>query len=591
MVEDVGFPVQEDNFPRPDLNRFPSEFSQSSQTYSVEEVKQVYFGSSDVNDVGCYSIVSENNVSKTLIRDMIAFWDSNADGRFDSAEKQLFTYQVTVFISTENSYLQKAWQACEPKDGEACLFLEDNSTDFFSDRSTYVKLGSLFTDELKKSQIAEIEGKQNAAYSIFDYSANEIKELINTGKIENPTRNTMYTIYKFFNLQTVLLAPVFTGLGDVLLLITEKIRYIKFDESSWNPDAKIQNEKGEWVANTDFSPILLPFKKEVLEEMASAAETYSAKAIALLEKQLEKQKKESDKAFAKLSKIKSSVDFTGLDAFIGFMKTCASIHQFFVEKIIELAADIIPVLSQVGLKWINIVNAFYCGLWNSLIEAVLGFVDFIAYIFKAAGMVGDAVATIEEWAPQALEFIDETIQSFTSIDFKGIISGVFDELVIQLKSINLSGLVAEVNLEQVAYFIGGIIGFAVQVIASIYYSGGIEGVVAAFQNLGKMGKNFITYIKSIVEKLVGISTGFSLEGMVKVLQTILETLKGGVQKIRELIVSLIEGIKRGFKTVEEFAKAIMEYLKISYQEFQEVESLGMKFTALYDDLVTMCLNV
>ena len=394
-------------------------------------------------------------------------------------------------------------------------------------------------------------------------------------------------VFQLLNWQTILLAPLYTGLGDLLLTITKGIRVISIKNTSWDPEAKVKDDDGNESANKDFYPLLLPFSKVILEELAEMGEAGVKKVTAELKKQLKLQEAITKQNIQKISDI-GSYATSSMDGFVAFLEKCAQINSILIEKLISMVEQVVPLFATIGLKWINVVNAFYCGLWNSLLEAILGIVDLVGYLFKGLGALGNAVGNAQSLIPPALEVLDEFIQNFSQIDFSGIASSVFSELVNQLSSIDISGWASSLSLEKVAYFLGGLAGFIVQVLASIFYSGGAQGVYAALTQFGAMGKTFVDFIVKAVEKAIGVAAGLSVEGITKLISLIMETLKKGAAKVADLIKYIFEALKRGFKSVDEFIRDVMTKFKLSYGEVLEAESLGMKFTGMYDEFCSLC---
>lgn len=583
------FPYQKTFSSGFDRYRTTSAFTESMFLLNAEDSKDAFFSSANITETGGIEIVAENDVSPSLIQEMTAFWDSNANGILDNGETVLFTYVVKVFVSKDDSYLKQAFEKCSPEADDVCFFLEDNSTDLFSGRSAYIKIGENFRSNLEKIRIiSEIELKFKDKYEPFDFTGYDIAELIKTGKISNPSTSMLIGVFQLLNWQSILLAPLYTGLGDLLLTITKGIRdAISIKNTSWDPEAKVKDEAGNESENTEFYPLLLPFGKEILEKLAEKGKDGVKKVTAELKKQLKLQEAITKQNIKKISDI-GKYATSGMDGFVAFLEKCAEINSILIEKLISMIEQIVPLFASIGLKWINVVNAFYCGLWNSLIEAILGIVDLVGYLFKGLGALGDAVGNAQSLIPTALEVLDEFIQNFSQIDFSGIASSVFSELVNQLSSINISGWASSLSLEKVTYFLGGLAGFIVQALASIFYSGGVQGVYAALNQFGTMGKTFVDFIVKAVEKAIGVAAGLSVEGITKLISLIMETLKKGAAKVADLIKYIFEALKRGFKSVDEFIRDIMTKFKISYAEVSEAESLGLKFTGMYDEFCSLC---
>ncbi len=593
FASECAFPCE------PGLYRTTSGLADGPLSCDGRGAENLYFPSADKQVSGSTKVISENNVSQQLVRDMIAFLDGNGNGLKEETEKELFTYRVLLFVSKDDSYLQQAYAKTEPAADEVCIFLEDNSTDLFSGKTSYIKIGSLFRDNLKKQkEIGYIEQKFAEKYQVYsnadgeefalDFTGEEIQELITTGKITNTSSVFFIGLLQFLNIQSMVMAPLYELLGDFILGVTEKLRYyFKFSETSWDPDAPVTDEEGNQQPNDSFQPALLPFSIRTLKTWAAQGEGAVKKVTDGLRKGLEEEKARFD------GKMQQVIDsqlskYPGADGAIAFVQQCAELELALFEKMISACENAVPFFVSFGERYIYILNAYFCGLWNSLLEAVLGIVDLVGYLFKAMGMIGNAMKNAQTLIPQALEMIDEMIQTLSTVDFSSIFSEAVDEIIAQLKKLDLSAWASEISLEKVAYFLGGLTGFVLQVLISIYWSGGLDGIRAAVEKIGSIGKGVVDFIKSSVEKLIGIAAGLSIEGLVKVVQQIIQALKSGAKAVVEFIRAIFEALKRGFRTLEELFVVIKEMLKLTSEDEQAMKELGLQFTSLIGKTCTLC---
>ncbi len=594
-----AFPSQNFFSSEMDLYRTTSPFTESPFKMCMADTEDAFFSSAHTRQSGGTKIVAENNVSPSLVQEMIAFLDKNGNGIREVDENILFTYIVTIVVSKDSSYLKAAFDKTIPKHDEVCIFLEDNSTDFFSSRTTYILIGSDFQSELRKQQIGSIEQKFSEKYQVYfsengnsyplDYTGDEMQELITTGKLQTVSSKLLFGLLLVGNIQAIVMAPVYTALGSVILAGTKAIRdVIKFKEQHWDPEARIKDEAtGEEKVNSDFQPILFPFSTKEIERLGEMGSDAIEKVTRRIKAQLKKEKEKLDTQLQQLGEL-GAFQYAGAEQIVSFLKKCAAVSSQLQDKLLGICEEIIPIFASLGIRWIYIVNAYFCGLWNSLLEAILGMVDLVGYLFSALGAAGEAIGEAKTLIPAALEMIDETIQKMSTINFSEIFSAALTEIVSQLSKIDLSAWVSSVSLEKVAYFIGGLTGFAVEILVGIFWSGGLDGVRAAVTKLGRIGEGFIDFIVAIVQKAAGASAGLSMVGLIKIGQLIMEALQKGADAVVAFIRYVFDALKRGFRTIEQMISEIKQIFKFTDADDQLIKDLGLTFTSLTQDTCTLC---
>ncbi|HYF30361.1 MAG TPA: hypothetical protein VD993_04525 [Chitinophagaceae bacterium] len=574
--------------------RMTSEFAESPFQTSAGETQECFFGSADTYTVNGVEIIAENNVSPTIIDEISSYQQSNVSLLYDMGESPVSPYAVKVFVSKDNSYLQQAFEKTEPLPHEVCLFLEDNSTDIFSDGAAYAKVGEQFRDDLAmRRQIAETEGGNITQFTFLNdnneddlninFTEEQLKELIETGEITNLTRQAFISIFQVVNFGTLILTPIYQLLGDGIIWMTEGIRYyIKFQDYHWDPAAE-QPEGGA------FEPILCPFANELM-----AAEGFIGEAVADtiadgLVAAFREWKAEFESNWALYSTISGAYP---VPAHITDFLARAEENILYLADKIEMSVNtMVKVFIYIGENCINAFNAFYCGLWNSLVEAVLGIVDLVGYIFKGLAMAGDAVNNAQTLVPQALEMLDELWQALMRTELIDVINAAIDAVLKQLSNINIMTMVNAISVERTAYFLGGFIGFIVEIAAGMVYSGGlasINTVVQKIANFGKIGSEVLTFIQSAVGRTFGAASAFSLEYIMAIARKIIELLRMGKDEVVKFIDDVFEVMRRAAQLTDEVIDEIMKKFDITPTDKQLIDELGLVFTNYAEETCSIC---
>lgn len=561
-----------------------------------------FFSGAEISEMGNFTVVKENDVSYALIQELISYNDENGNGQLDPDEEVTERFNLIIFVSKDASYLQKARDNYYSDDMDLCLFIEDNSTDSVSGRFGEFSRGDVREDgyhifagavvrgileEWLKKGVREFRQLQRELGFHLHISRRQLKTLIETGELEQANPSMIRTIFGLVNKVNLFAGGIYDAIGDVVLEATKMIRdYIKFDDFRWDPDAKVKNEAGEEVENPNFTPFLIPFGHEIIDELAEIGTEGTDTVIAKLRKRLLEEKQDIRGRLNGFHRVRG-VRLVLRKDLKDFMEKCADYIFDLLDRVLDTCGEIVPFIASMGKKWLNMVNAFYCGLWNAMVEAILGLVDLVGYLFKGMAFVYNTSGNIGEILPQALELIDETYQAIVNADYRSIFSETMSAIVAGLKGIDLSGFGASITLEKISYYVGAFVGFVIEILVGMG-SGGITSLKAAFTKMGKFTEDLFSFIVRMASGVVRESVEISLEGLMALARKIIELIKAGGAKIAELINSIFAAIRRGFRTLEEFIAEIMRMFKLTRAQIDEAGRLGMDFTGLYDEFCTLC---
>ncbi len=581
-----------------DLYRTTSPLIESPFPSTARDTQENFFASADSKRIAGMDFIAENNVPPQLVRDMIAFVDRNANQILDPEERILFRYTVKVFISRDDSYLKQVFNKTEPSHDEVCIFLEDNSTDFFSNKKAYIKIGSDFRNDLfKRKTIAAIEAKhlrhldfipqQKESHHTLDFMAEEISKLIRTGQLVNQTQAFLLGFLEVLSISNILLAPFCSAVGKGMLFLTKTARqYIKFKDQHWDPNAV--NSQTSEEENQSFRPFFFGAIIDEVRGISAFNEQLVEKYSAIIKKGLVRQR-------AQFYQQINAISVSGL---AGGYRIPAGITKFLTESfnMVDVIVDALIVRSELmltqfinlGERWLNAVNAFYCGLWNGLTEVVLGLVDLVGYFFVVLGAAGDFSAHAKTYVPEALELLDETIQTILSADIPGILAVMMDAIGEALSHFNLWALTDSITLERVAYFTGGLAGFIVEILIGNFWSGGLKTVRAAATNFGKLGDEVYEFLIKGMQSSLATAFRFNIPDMMALVRKILALLRQGKEAVRSLIRSVFNVMEKAAALTDEVVQEIMRLLKLTDEEKKYIDALGLQFVKRRGNVSSLC---
>ncbi len=574
---------------------------------SGKEIEDIQFHGAEKKSANGITVIADKQVNpEYFIREMLAYIDKDGNNIYEEGiDEHSFDYNVKIFISKDDSYLRKLYESVAPANNEVCLFLEDNTGDIFSGKSSYVKIGEKFREDLKKRKIIS-EGqsglltdesfRQHFQNVNLDFTEDEIQELIETGQIANMSSAFMIGLLQVLYLPNIILEPLFKWIADGISSLTGLLKKtIKFQPHHWDPEAKMPDpsdtsDQPKMIDNPDFEPILFPFSNDIIDSITSFSESETAALIDTIKKYI----KEKERDFVTeidtyLAKLKNNEDFLGkLSALAKPTTDALEFTKLKVKELVDnllLAADqIFKSMGYLGKKIISVINAFYCGLWNGLMDSIIGIIDLIGLLFKAFGMQADFMNNAQTKIPQSFELLDECIQGFLKIDFGKIIS----EIVDQIMRFDITAFASKISIEKVAYFLGAVVGFIVEIIVGILLTGGVEAVYSTINKLLTNSAKFIRTIQASLVKFFGKSLSQLKDDILYVIMKIIEFLKKGTEGVINSIRILFREILDTVKISAELLKEIMRRFKLSKSEIDQLDKLGFSFVSLEKGVARAC---
>lgn len=477
------------------------------------------------------------------------YYDKNKNGIQDENEKYVVT--IKLFISKEASQLKNIYEdpTIKPDPKEILFFLEDNEKDF-SGTTLYIKRGNQ-VDAALSEMLADSTTFTNYIKSQYGISLSDLQQLIKEGVVKNNIQNFIFSIVELASF-LVSNPAIFNGIAIAIKKAVDALKETcTIEEKNWNP----------LKAEGNFSPFLFPF--------APVLDVLDDKEINdFIKSGIQKLTKEANTFDKKIENTLNLISQARIQTILPFS---VNIPETFTELLLmkyrelRLTMDgIIANLSNIDFSTLikdglNVVNAFFCGIWNGFVEAVCGIISLVQYLFQGAELLTDLLKNFKEKGPALLEKIDDIIYQFQQIDF----GKIFTKLASNIKEWVLSA--PTISLVELAYFSGMFIGIVVELLIEIVFgalfTGGTVSIVAITAKLGETFKALGSLLLATIKapfKLAGKTVSAFADG----LNWLYEFLKKGTDEILRLLDEVFEVfLKLSNKEADEVIENIDELFR------------------------------
>jgi hypothetical protein len=409
-------------------------------------------------------------------------------------EKQL---SVVLFISKDGALLETAYQSIDNLYGnEIVLFIETNDS------------MNLFGSVIRIKTGANVSSSSGVPYKklskVVDYfntnvSSSALQEII---KEHIADKSSGFFIVKRAFLGALNRVVRFSsdltleGIGKISDGIGELVGALKLDDSQW----QYYDDNGLPLKNANlFLPGLGSIK--YLQEANKKGkplkpEQTNAKAINKIT-ELEKILKESKKTIGKAD----------------FFKKIINQLLYMLRKVKDFLGDPLGKALDFAETAFVLYNAYIVGIINSIVDAIKGIFDILSIICKALAALQKKGKNIAENLPSYLSLFFEIIENmvetlenlFSKENLKALIefftkSAAFILTLPTRAFAWLTENAAMPNLDKVAYYYGYIIGFIIQLILEILFTGGAKTAADAFKKLADSLINIFKTMEKFVFK-------------------------------------------------------------------------------------------
>ncbi|KAB1158921.1 hypothetical protein F7018_07395 [Tenacibaculum aiptasiae] len=480
---------------------------------------------------------------------------------------------LVFFFTEDGAVLEHAYsQITTIETNEIVFFLEKNS--LFNPMSVLrIKSGSGIDKDTKLpfSAITKLAQLYNVAIG-----KGEVEKVFKnhfeskTSKGDNPLATVFYEIGGFI---LEVKAKALKGLlGDPLVLIGNEItKTFKTDVNRW------EYYKEDGSVNEKFAPIFPGFKEYLNspKEKENVGVTLESKITSLKEE---------------LSNAIKSVPNKEFRAFL-FNKLA------FVFKITDALIDLYKSLKKLitSKNLFIYLNAFFIGVYNSLVEAIGGIVSLIGHIINLpAYLLKIDKITFKQSVSLGMEMLENATEAFLKLfsikNIKTLFNGLISVAKLLINAVLnpdtiLSKLADGVNytatkVDQVGYGIGYVIGFIVEEVLTAIATGGAKTVAQAlkitFESLAKAVSKGKTAVKIVVKKP----------------SDFIHALSGLFKKLKELDVAklmdeFLTWIQELIKTTKQLATEKFDDL-FNFSEKSWLKKFNLSPTNFINDVLTLC---
>lgn len=496
----------------------------AKDTYFIDSKSIDYNGIMVINDVG-----TDPDEIKIVEKDFYYY---------PKSKNKKFAYHVKIFISTSAKKLEEAYKNTLAGEHELLIFVEDNVSDKADFIYGAVTVGNKLRENLLSTYASHVTENSDLIREILDsfvmetgYNIDEkfVKKLLKNGKAEYPTLKTISAIYTMIDFISFGAFAEVSNYG-ICLLLDKAIEFLnkgKIEDHRWNPKAQ-----------KPFDPKFYPIVLE--QELDKLDDNELNKKIRTIVQDLTNSFEVYDTYFSNLLNISSvsqknhqnfSLNKIVYDAFKQIYLRCKEIIND-LENI-----DISDVLKTGIRAW----NAFVCGVWNSLVDAVTSLLDMVKMIINVSTSSKELMKNLDTHLPRLIERVEEGLQSFEKLDLWQLTLHFLQKAI--TASINI-------DFVHLAYFIGGFLGFVIslliEVVIGILLTGGVLSVEEIIRRLGQELFGFFTSFARGVKKAWQKSAKFvskAIDEFIRILDAFIDFMKQGKDEIRKMIDEIFDAIK------------------------------------------------
>lgn len=565
-----------------------------------QDLKPIYFPGGETKKIEDVIVTTDVGTDPNRIQHIAsvkAFFDKNKDDKFSPFD-DVFGYNIELYFSKDAIKLDKAFKEVEADEKGMIFFIEDN-TDDISAQFCKIKIGRRVKDNL--TDISQLYNSKSVYEYINSFVAIDrelFQELIIHGKLENVALEAvefLFTAGNYFN-PLAISKPIVEGLGTICHHISSFIDKGRLDDYRWNPNAKKIKEDGTEDTEHKFEPFLFPFIEGYLDQMDDskineyAIQSFKEFKSGFLEYDTSIRSYIKKTDFGKLLETNIPIPigvFSSVTVPVEIDIIPDSAEAFLYSKYIQVSDAIINKLNDLETfdftdlikKGIRVANAFLCGIWNGLIDAVSGIFQLFEMVFKGVVAMVDFTDNFSTQFPILMEYIDNAIDAIKNIDFNLL----YTHFKTKIKD-------ATQSFETIAYFSGAFIGFIVglviEIVGGLLISGGTLSVAAVLEKLASLFTSVLKGIAKAGKKVFDFSKKLvinTFKGFRKLLDQLIEFLRKGTKGFKDMIDDLFDKVKKTIKP-KKYGKVTRAIIKKEMPKdfLKAIKKLGFKENDILD---------
>ena len=488
--------------------KFPNEVDFSNLT--TKQIGDQYYEKPIIDNDGVIIYVDpEDSDLETIILDEVVIENNRFFMDFDGLS-------VVLYAGRDGARLLDQYSRTQVGSKEIALFLEiDDSTNYF---------GSVMRI-LAGSQINSVKGLPHKEIARFaqskgvSISARDMKDFLKE-KLDGSKGGVIRFLMKCISNVAKVSTFIFDGLAEFFdKTIPDALDVFRIEDDGWNSDSyffipdkliAFLDDPNKNNSKVVFNKIINPFFK-IIENISGAG----LKCIDLLEKFL------PDKVYKKIRKVIESINAQIKD-----------IKTYFKESI-----DVFLQMLSTSLK---AFNAMLCGFVNSIVDFVKGIFQIIGIIFTITSEIVKISDNLLFYTEYISEIIENFIGAIVNIDYPGLFKQMLKapvKIYNSIKKFLQNGISIDIDIVEVCYYVGYIIGLIVQTILEILFTGGTVTVAKIAEHL----------------KAPFVAVG-------NIIKTAVKSAKTVFQRVLDFISFMVSKLKKPKQLIDDFIKFVDELL-------------------------------
>jgi hypothetical protein len=575
----------ENNINRPSFNKFSKnkwkEFSKQQEekpftTYTEKELSEKFYaGVADISS-NKYNVYTDDEALTIYEKNIDTVFISNYTSKFDEIT-------VNIYMSKNGLQLLNMYSSLVPVEKSVNIFLEIDS-EFNKNTIMRVKV----SEQIKNvSAIPIVKLQYITNMNNVRITAETFKELIEEKAIAN--RESFFawllkikdSTYK--NICTFFQDVLFDSLGDFFEEdIAKNIQKLKLEEDDWNPAS--ENYK-PFIVHPVIWDNLKPFYHHSVydepQKNFNAGENIIKGVFDNFFQAVDSKKEMFTQIISKIeNKLPQNLS-----------TTVHEISQNFLSGLDSLKGQLqqyTPYLQFLAAKSISCVNAFLCGVYNSLIDIIAGIFSIISLLFKGLALLQDIHKDPSIVADYVLEFFEQLAEAMKKFEIdQFLFEWVSFQITITQKIYKwITAQAMNVSLEEVFYYLGYIIGLIIDIILETLLTGGTSTVVKLIDKTLEFMRNPLKKMQEALFAGISFTDGI-LASLIDFVNMIFTKLKKGAK-------ALFDELKIWIEEIFNVGKKLRDFLKEAYEDFfgQKVrdyfEKIGLRPTKYENSVFNMC---
>lgn len=478
-------------------------------------------------------------------------------------------FLITVVTSPDGAKLNEYHHNYVPQNDELLLCLEDDDGKNYLGRLILAKVGKKAKKILAEKHdvnIVRLLEESNNHVSQEDIGDIIENALYPDGKVDGFFSFLKYVVTKVKHATFGALSKVFDYVGEALSSSFPKWvdKHIKIGDNRWDDTVKGYNPL--FIPDSFYEKLNDLTNSTDVEKKVSDAITPFKSSILSIEKKIHR-KIGDRKELQPLKRVVTNI-FGGITSVLTYIVKNVT---YFVKKYLE------------GL------NAFLCGLCNSIVESIVGIIQVVGYLLRAVAFFLSLKSGDYYLKNAVKEGVENIIVAFQEVDW-----GKAYETVIQsVKDFSFSSFASTFTINKAAYYSGFLLGLVVETVVSILFSGGmitvsriLDDLLSPITDIVKGISKTVSGAKNVVEKITKKSKNLFSDIITQIYNCLIFLKNPDL--IKKHIAEMIQEIKDEAQKIADFdlKEAFEKFFSKGFRE--SLSEAGYKPSRIIENGVVLC---